>query len=328
MKRVKRLFACLLALTMMLGLSATAFASSKEPSDVSSVKINKIYYLKGEGTSPAETFSFKVTKESVKESENTVTNMPDIGNFVIKYDEGDAKEGGTQKSFNLTLPSTQDFGRPGVYTYKIEEESSNTAGVDYDENKDVRLVVTVSYNDNGDLIRTVALKNGENKLGNDDNAFENTYIANKVNVTKKVTGNLGDKKREFTFKVKFSAPDGKLVNSTVQLVKSDGSKEVFGVEETKEFTLKDGATASITNLPKGVEYEITENDYSADKYVTYAENAEGTMDEGAITAKFTNSKIGEIDTGVYLDNLPYLLVFAGVLAIAAVFVVRRRRFED
>ena len=52
------------------------------------------------------------------------------------------------------------------------------------------------------------------------------------------------------------------------------------------------------------------------------------MNATAKTATFTNTKGGDIDTGVYLDNLPYLLVFAGVLAIAAVFVVRRRRFED
>ena len=52
------------------------------------------------------------------------------------------------------------------------------------------------------------------------------------------------------------------------------------------------------------------------------------MDEDEETAAFTNTKNGDIDTGVYLDNLPYILVFAGVLAIAVVFAVRRRRFED
>ncbi len=51
------------------------------------------------------------------------------------------------------------------------------------------------------------------------------------------------------------------------------------------------------------------------------------MDAEAKTAAFTNTKTGDIDTGVYLDNLPYILVFAGVLAID-VFIVRRRRFED
>ena len=56
---------------------------------------------------------------------------------------------------------------------------------------------------------------------------------------------------------------------------------------------------------------------------------EQKINSAAQNVEFTNDKNkGDIDTGVYLDNLPYILVFAGVLAIAVVFAVRRRRFED
>ena len=47
-----------------------------------------------------------------------------------------------------------------------------------------------------------------------------------------------------------------------------------------------------------------------------------------ISAEFTNAKGGDVDTGVYLDNLPYIIVFAGVLAAVAVLVIRRRRVDD
>lgn len=55
MKRVKRLFACLLALTMMLGLSATAFAAEtvgkvQKPADGRTVTFEKEYKLVGEGS--------------------------------------------------------------------------------------------------------------------------------------------------------------------------------------------------------------------------------------------------------------------------------------
>ena len=76
----------------------------------------------------------------------------------------------------------------------------------------------------------------------------------------------------------------------------------------------------------GVSYKVEEATPS--DYTMNATGQEGTMDAEAKTAAFTNTKTGDIDTGVYLDNLPYILVFAGVLAIAAVFIVRRRRFED
>ena len=81
-------------------------------------------------------------------------------------------------------------------------------------------------------------------------------------------------------------------------------------------------------MPKGVKYEVKEDSSSSAGYEVSATGDNGTMGEEAQTAVFTNTKTGDIDTGVYLDNLPYILVFAGVLAIAAVFVVRRRRFED
>ena len=56
MKRVKRLFACLLALTMMLGLSATAFATEtaekvQTPANGGTVTFEKEYKLVGEGIS-------------------------------------------------------------------------------------------------------------------------------------------------------------------------------------------------------------------------------------------------------------------------------------
>ena len=336
MKRVKRLFACLLALTMMLGLSATAFAAGAvKLSDVSSVKINKCYYLKGEGESPAETFTFEVTKVSVANSENTVKNMPEIKGFDIAYAKGDATTAGTQKNHMLELPGVKDFKRPGVYTYNITEKKGNTAGVKYDEGK-VQLIVTVSYDENGNLIRTVALRKGDSKLGDSNNAFENTYIANKLSIKKIVAGNLGDKSRAFDFKVelKKTSEDYTKTSCTVQ----GGSGEYANVRkfdslpESIYISLKHGETITIENLPKGVEYTVTET--SGDDYTTTVgsdttKTTTGTMDEKAKTVEFTNKKQNDnIDTGVYLDNLPYILVFAGVLAIAAVFVVRRRRFED
>ena len=71
MKRVKRLFACLLALTMMLGLSATAFAAETEgdvqkPANGGTVTFEKEYKLVGEGISPAETFEFNIAPAVVE----------------------------------------------------------------------------------------------------------------------------------------------------------------------------------------------------------------------------------------------------------------------
>lgn len=50
---------------------------------------------------------------------------------------------------------------------------------------------------------------------------------------------------------------------------------------------------------------------------------------GKATQAFVNNKGGEIDTGINLTTLPYILVFAGVIVIAgAAFITRRRKYED
>ena len=55
----------------------------------------------------------------------------------------------------------------------------------------------------------------------------------------------------------------------------------------------------------------------------------GTINGPDQTASFTNTKDGQIDTGISLDSLPYILVFAGVAVAAVVMVVfRKRRYDD
>ena len=75
-------------------------------------------------------------------------------------------------------------------------------------------------------------------------------------------------------------------------------------------------------------YTVAEESYADDKYVTTSEGATGTVEEATQSAEFVNTKEGEIDTGINLDSLPYLIVFAGVLAAAVVVFARRRRTDD
>ena len=49
---------------------------------------------------------------------------------------------------------------------------------------------------------------------------------------------------------------------------------------------------------------------------------------GKATCTITNNKDIDVDTGVSLDSLPYILVLAAVAVIAAVLFVRKRREID
>ena len=80
--------------------------------------------------------------------------------------------------------------RFGIYTYKITEADSTTAGVESYEN-DIYLIVTVTQETNG-LDVKYAFRSGSTtgeKINN--TGITNTYNAGSLSVTKEVTGNMG-----------------------------------------------------------------------------------------------------------------------------------------
>lgn len=331
MKRVKRLFACLLALTMMLGLSATAFATEtaekvQTPANGGTVTFEKEYKLIGAGTSPAEKFKFNIVDAGVENGgvDAGKQGMPTVG--TADYDANGATTTGAKEAVTVTLPT---YTSVGVYSYTITETTGTTAGVAYDS-KSVTMKVTVVNNNNGGFeIAAVSFTKDGKKLANNEAAFNNTYTANKLSISKTVAGNLGDKSKYFDFTVTLTGKEGEEYSLPATITggsDKSGKKENVAISGTTTFKLKHGDTITIENLPAGVSYKVEEATPS--DYTMNATGQEGTMDAEAKTAAFTNTKTGDIDTGVYLDNLPYILVFAGVLAIAAVFIVRRRRFED
>lgn len=323
MKRVKRIFACLLALTMMFGLSATAFAADAgtTPTDQKTVTIKKVYKLVGQGTSPAETFTLEQVGEgTVKDSE--ATSAPALGTITgAAFAEGAATVAGTTGNITVALP---EYTSVGVYEYTLHEVAGTTAGVTY-YGASIKLVVTVIQGEKGKL--RIAAVHTESK-GDKNDTFENTYSAGKLNISKTVTGNLGDQSKYFEFKVTLTGETGKTYAGSYAVSGGTNTSNPSTIEIGKEttFLLKHGETISIANLPYGVSYTVTET--AANGYTTTKTGDTGSINAAEQTAAFENSRTGEVDTGVYLDNLPYILVFAGVLAIAAVFVVRRRRFED
>ena len=52
-----------------------------------------------------------------------------------------------------------------------------------------------------------------------------------------------------------------------------------------------------------------------------------TIDSTSDSVTITNEKEGEVDTGVVLNNMPFILVLAMLAAGVAVFIIRKRR-ED
>ncbi|MDO4649150.1 MAG: hypothetical protein Q4B26_10920, partial [Eubacteriales bacterium] len=82
---------------------------------------------------------------------------------------------------------------------------------------------------------------------------------------------------------------------------------------------------TFANVPAGVTYTVVEDDYSKDGYTTSKTGDTGTMDDKEATAAFTNDKVGDVDTGINLDSLPYILILVVIAGAAVAFFVSKRR---
>ncbi len=330
MKATKKLFGVLFALAMMLCLSVTAFAKegtvSVSENPVENVTLTKTYKLENDGTtSPEETFRYTITAVGVEDAaEGTEVPMPDITEYITEYDEGKATKEGTTKDFTIKLP---DYSSVGIYTYSISETPGTSAGVVYD-NSPVTMIVTVVNNEemNG-FDCYVALKKNGSKISSED-AFVNTYQAGNLTITKTVAGNLGDTSKYFDFKVELTGVEGDTYATGYSVT---GGKYTIDegtaiVNGNVSFQFKHDDTITISNLPYGVSYVITET--AADGYEQEATGDEGTIEAPTTQVAFTNTKTGEIDTGITLDNMPYILVLACVVAAGAGMIAKKRKFND
>lgn len=199
----------------------------------------------------------------------------------------------------VTLYGEDTFTRAG---YKLIGWS-NTAG---DNIVDYELGASVIVDNLGE---------GENILYA---VWEKTTVD--VTITKTVTGNMGDRTKQFTIVVTSSQPMGE----------SGATEATFHLSNTQSGTL--------SAVPVGATLTISETD--ATGYTVYmsvnggkpveASTAQYTISENDTKVEITieNHKDGYPDTGVLLDSLPYVLILVLIAVIAVFAVIRKRRNRD
>lgn len=339
MMKMKKLATGFLVAAMMLSVSNAVFAAgSTSYDDCGSVTITKVYEAENGGTtSPAETFHFTIERTSVTDAAEGITaaNMPVATIGSVSYAAGEAGSTTKAKDITITLP---EYTSVGVYTYTIKETAGSTAGVTYYGN-DILLKVTV-IEQNGKVrvaaVHTETPVDTGNAQGKKSDTFSNTYSAGKLSVKKTVTGNLGDQSKDFKVTVTFAAPEGKTVNEAISYIDGGSEKTIpttaweDGVA-TAEIELKHDETVTFTNIPYGVTYTVVEDNYTTEGYnaADYSfDDANKTIDSAQDTVTITNEKNGMIDTGIYMDSLPYVLALALIFGFGAVLFIRRRRVSE
>lgn len=350
--KLKKLFAGVVAAAMIATMSFPAFAARPTPNVGANglVTITKNYKVVGseEKKAPAETFNFTVTPgATVNGAEKTVekSEATTIPAMAANSDEKTVAftaltEDGTG-TFTVDVANL-NITKPGIYYYTVTETPSNTAGVDYAADPMI-MVITAGYADDGEdstLSYWVGLHDSK-EFNNKNKPFENTYTAGSLNVTKKVTGSLGNKDKKFNIDVTFTAPAGKTVNSTITYV-NNGEKTIAPAawklntttnkyEATVTVELAHKESVQFNNIPKDVTYIVEEQDYSREEYTaTYEETTKaGTITSDVKSTTITNKRGDDtIDTGVILDNAPYILMLAVVAGGAMTLVIKKRREEE
>lgn len=134
------------------------------------------------------------------------------------------------------------------------------------------------------------------------NTVTTDVVAGALSISKTVVndvpGSTAGENMDFTFTVVLTDA-GQPVAGTFDVSGLDDMTEItFDGEGKARLSLQNGETATISGLPDGASYEVTEDNYADAGFTTTPENASGTIDADATqTAAFTNTydTSGDVD---------------------------------
>lgn len=359
--KLKKLFAGVVAAAMMATMSFPAFAAESNLKD-GKIELTKTFTAANRGTtSQEEDFTFTITAGATVNGKRVevvnnkdLTGVPDFGtDKELKKHVDNLTAGVTDKdsgTFTIDPKEELNITRPGIYYYTVTETDNGIQGVTYAKPLTMKVTAGYATADARELTYWVALTrdtaetnfmfNKDNKVGQ-DKAFENTYSAGDLVITKAIRGSNGDRAHEFNFTITLSGQKGTKVSYTAADKPATGIIGEDGTLTISDIKLADDGKFVISNIPYGVIYTISENTegYTAtamkgsatanltttDTTATYNDS----VDADSTTIAFTNT-LGNtvIDTGVILDNAPYILMLAVVAGGAMTLVIKKRREEE
>lgn len=354
--KLKKLFAGVVAVAMMATMAFPAFADNiggdvkvgqGAPGDP--LTIAKTYTVNG-GSFNSDTVNLELVafaeNDYVHVTDSTITD--EAAEQLLPTFTANSSATSQNASISMQLPA---YTKVGTYTYQVKEVDGGTLGMTYDDTTytlQVRVankMVDGKIDSTGAKVCYVTMKAN----GVKESSVKNTYNASNLTISKTVEGNMGDRDTKFDFKVTLEVPNGKTLRSDITV--PEGSNITWNEGKTVgtvTFKLSHGQSFTLMNLPYDIEYTVDEmNGTTAlnqdDKIngtyqVSYDGNKAGTIGTGENKIAPTNGVIStevtntwgdnNIDTGVILDNAPYMLMLAVVAAGAMMLVIKKRREEE
>ena len=316
--------------------------------DITQIKVTPYKISKGNGTNPDKHIDCTI---------DIVNNKVYTAKFwvmepgTLKYEMKDSttylKGNSVKETSNATIGDAKPVG--GV-TYVLrgwyKENSSHEGAADEPNaaNKD-------------ELITTWDYTPSKEELADGTVNFYAVYdrVNTDFTVKKEVTGWFGDKTKQFTFKIE-----------SAELSNHVTVKKNNEVVDASNFTLGDGETVTVSGIPADTIITVTEtlNDAGYNTTASGFEQSAQTTEERTFRYKFVwetdgsgengkfvlkpvdkdgnvtggevssttivveNKKEGEIDNGVLLDTLPYILILVVVVGGGVLLFLRKRKNDD
>lgn len=364
--KLKKFFAGVLAAAMMLTVGATAVLATNttdsmivaDNNGVANFTLTKKLMV-AEGTAPQKmTFNFTVSGRDADAAKGAkagtlgkdFTTQPSVTLEKTGNEQFTTSTTAYSQTFSIDLVKLlgDNYNKVGKYAYTISENKTKIPGITKDSHE-YEMIVTVVNKEKDNLTSDTGYGYFVGMYDADGNKvpaeFTNTYNSYSLEVEKTVKGNFGDLNDIFTFYITLGKEAGKDDNYATATVKvsdtsnpaNNASWTIGGGQQT--ITLKHGQTATISNLPVGVTYTVTEkktnDDSTAWVYTTTGEavaNAENvlpsiTADNNANKVEIVNKHEGTPDMGVVLDNAPYIAMLA-IVAIGGVALMLNKRRRD
>lgn len=351
--KLKKFFAGVLAAAMMLTVGATAAFATGTTTPVANdgngtFTITKKYSAENANTfAPAETFKLKQTDKSGKQMSVSYNGIvPDLKTVtgeatgivgVVSFEN----ESDSERTANFTI-GLPKYDGVGVFTYILEEVSATNAGIKND-GRTFTVTVYATQGDNG--IETGVTVHEGTRKGTKVTSIDNKFQAGALTIHKDVKGSMGDKAYQFPFTVTLSSAKPVTatlrVNGETSTVKFEkASEDAAEYTATVPFKLSNDGNCTISNIPYDVTYTVSEDgetrgtltvgsgENAVDYTVKYSDN-NGSKVEGATATVTVTNTAGNalIDTGVILDNAPYIALLA-IVAIGGVALMLNKRRRD
>lgn len=181
---------------------------------------------------------------------------------------------------------TIEYTKPGTYTYVIAEQAGDETALTFSK-ATYRATVTVADDGAGKLSAKTKIAQLTDDAGSavertvEAAVFTNTAKTGALTVKKTVVG--GDSQREFGFAVALTDGDGEPVSGTF----GKGEHAATFTDGRATFTLKHGGEKTISGLPVGVRYTVTED--TAEGYTTTVDGTDGSKTVSVTAAAGTKA---------------------------------------